>query len=138
MGALGFQFVSADAAEAWVNTYYNAFVNHLDKLADYQTNPNISLVRGFMCAETDEEAAEKAEGWTFFQFALRFYGTHGPIEPGSVNLWDEYQEWKGWPAGLQPMRGALAGSPETLRRRLREFEASNIDTEPHRQRFIAT
>ncbi len=80
-----------------------------------------------MCAETDEEAADKAQGWTFFQFALRFHGTHGPIEPGSVNLLDEYQQWKGSPAGLKQMRGALVGSPETLRRRLRKFEASNID-----------
>jgi alkanesulfonate monooxygenase SsuD/methylene tetrahydromethanopterin reductase-like flavin-dependent oxidoreductase (luciferase family) len=99
MGALGFQFVSADAAHAWVNTYYNAFVNHLDTLCDYQTNPNISLVSGFMCADTDEEALQKADGWTFFQFALRFYATHGVIEPGSVNLWNECQEWKETPTG---------------------------------------
>ena len=127
MGALGFQFVSADAAHAWVNTYYNAFVNHLDKLCDYETNPNISLVSGFMCADTDEEALEKADGWTFFQFALRFYSTHGVIEPGSVNLWNEYQDWKETPKGQKQRRSGLVGSPETLRRKLRKFEESNID-----------
>ena len=127
MGALGFQFVSADAAHAWVNTYYNAFVNHLDTLCDYETNPNISLVSGFMCADTDEEALEKADGWTFFQFALRFYATHGVIEPGSVNLWNEYQEWKETPKGQKQRRSGLVGSPETLRRKLRKFEESNID-----------
>src|SRR6188474_1990288 len=73
IGALGFQFVSAEAAHAWVNTYYNAFVKRQEKLADYQTNPNLALVSGFMCAETDEEALRKADGWTFFQFSLRFY-----------------------------------------------------------------
>ena len=127
MGALGFQFVSADAARAWVHTYYNAFVNHLEKLADYETNPNISLVSGFMCAESDEEALEKADGWTFFQFALRFYSTHGPVEPGSVNLWNEYQGWKETPKGQKQRRSGLVGSPETLRRKLRKFEESNID-----------
>jgi alkanesulfonate monooxygenase SsuD/methylene tetrahydromethanopterin reductase-like flavin-dependent oxidoreductase (luciferase family) len=127
MGALGFQFVSADAAHAWVNTYYNAFVNHLDTLCDYETNPNISLVSGFMCADTDEEALERADGWTFFQFALRFYATHGVIEPGSVNLWNEYQEWKETPKGQKQRRSGLVGSPETLRRKLRKFEESNID-----------
>ena len=127
MGAVGFQFVSADAAHAWVNTYYNAFVNHLDTLCDYETNPNISLVSGFMCADTDEEALEKADGWTFFQFALRFYATHGVIEPGSVNLWNEYQEWKETPKGQKQRRSGLVGSPETLRRKLRKFEESNID-----------
>ncbi len=39
--------------------------------ADYQTNPNIALVSYFMCAETDEEARRRADGATFFQFALR-------------------------------------------------------------------
>jgi alkanesulfonate monooxygenase SsuD/methylene tetrahydromethanopterin reductase-like flavin-dependent oxidoreductase (luciferase family) len=39
MGALGFQFVSADAAHAWVHAYYNAFVKRQKKLADYKTNP---------------------------------------------------------------------------------------------------
>ena len=74
MGALGFQFVSADAAHAWVHAYYNAFAKRQKKLADYQTNPNIALVSFFMCAKTDEEARARADGDTFFQFALRFYG----------------------------------------------------------------
>jgi alkanesulfonate monooxygenase SsuD/methylene tetrahydromethanopterin reductase-like flavin-dependent oxidoreductase (luciferase family) len=127
MGALGFQFVSAEAAHAWVHTYYRALVNRLDKLTDYETNPNIALVSGFMCAETDEEALRKADGWTFFQFALRFYAKHGPVEPGSVNLWQEYQGFKESDAGRKQRRSGLVGSPETLREKLRRFEQSNID-----------
>jgi len=128
MGALGFQFVSADMAHAWVHAYYNSFINKLDKLADYQTNPNIALVSGFMCAETDEEALRKSDGWTFFQFALRFYASRGaPVAPGEVNLWDEYLAWKETPAGLKAAGTGLVGSPETLRKKLRKFEASNID-----------
>ncbi len=127
LGALGFQFVSAEAAHAWVNTYYDAFVNRQEKLTDYRANPNIALVSGFMCCETDEEAMAKADGWTFFQFALRFYSKHGVIEPGTVSLWEEYQGWKDTPKGQQQRRSGLIGSPETLRRKLRKFEASNID-----------
>ena len=127
MGALGFQFVSAEAAEAWVNAYYNSFVKRLDKLADYETNPNIAVVSGFMCAETDEEAYRKADGWTFFQFALRFYATHGVIDPGSVSLWDEYLKWRETPKGKEQRKTGLVGSPETLRRKLRKFEESNVD-----------
>jgi alkanesulfonate monooxygenase SsuD/methylene tetrahydromethanopterin reductase-like flavin-dependent oxidoreductase (luciferase family) len=127
MGALGFQFVSAEAAHAWVNTYYNAFVKRQEKLTDYATNPNIALVSGFMCAETDEAAMRMADGWTFFQFALRFYSTHGVVEPGTVNLWQEYQGWKESPAGQKSRRTGLVGSPETLRRKLHKFEESNID-----------
>ncbi len=127
MGALGFQFLSAGAAHAWVNAYYNAYVKQLDRLADYDTNPNISLVSGFMCAETDEEALRKADGWTFFQFALRFYASHGPVEPESVGLWDEYLGWKETPKAQEQLRGGLIGSPETIRQKLRKFEESNID-----------
>jgi alkanesulfonate monooxygenase SsuD/methylene tetrahydromethanopterin reductase-like flavin-dependent oxidoreductase (luciferase family) len=74
MGALGFQFVSADAAHAWVHAYYNAMTKRLDKLTDYPVNPNIALVSMFMCAKTDEEARRRADGATFFQFALRYSG----------------------------------------------------------------
>ena len=71
-GALGFQFVSADAAHAWVHAYYNAITKRLKKLADYEINPNMALVSFFMCAKTDEEARARADGATFFQFALRY------------------------------------------------------------------
>ena len=59
----------------------------LDKLADYQTNPNMALVSYFMCAKTDEEAYARAEGAPFFQFALRFYGASSGRQrppPGTV------------------------------------------------------
>ena len=49
MGALGFQFVSADEAHAWVAAYYNAYTKRLERLADYATNPNLAVVSGFMC-----------------------------------------------------------------------------------------
>ena len=45
----------------WVHRYYNTMLN-AHRLADYPTNPNIAIVNGFMCAETDEEALEKAAG----------------------------------------------------------------------------
>jgi alkanesulfonate monooxygenase SsuD/methylene tetrahydromethanopterin reductase-like flavin-dependent oxidoreductase (luciferase family) len=127
IGALGFQFVSADAAVAWVNAYYNAFVHRLEPLCEYQTNPNIAVVSQFMCAPTDEEAQAMADGSTFFQFALRFYNTHGPVEPGTVSLWDEYQAWKASPSGQKAQGGGLIGSPATIQRKLRRFEESNVD-----------
>src|SRR5262249_38785846 len=132
LGALAFQFLSAEAAHAWVHAYYNSFTKRLDKLADYQTNPNLALTSYFMCAETDEEARRRADGIPFFQFALRFYGLNPNRErpkPGAVNLWDEYEKWKrDNPEGLaRALRGGLIGSPETIRRKLRRFETSHID-----------
>ena len=127
MGALGFQFVSAEAAQAWVHAYYNAYTQQLDKLCEYETNPNIAVVSQFMCAPTDEEAKAKAEGSSFFQFALGYYNSHPPVAPGEISLWDEYQDFKDTPAGQKARLGGLIGSPATIRERLRKFEASNVD-----------
>jgi alkanesulfonate monooxygenase SsuD/methylene tetrahydromethanopterin reductase-like flavin-dependent oxidoreductase (luciferase family) len=127
IGALGFQFVSAEAAQAWVHAYYNAYTKRLDKLADYVTNPAIAVVSQFMCAPTDEEAKAKAEGSSFFQFALGFYNSHGPVEPGTVNLWDEFLTYKETPKGQAATLGGLIGSPQTIIERLRRFEESHVD-----------
>jgi alkanesulfonate monooxygenase SsuD/methylene tetrahydromethanopterin reductase-like flavin-dependent oxidoreductase (luciferase family) len=128
MGALGFQFVSADEARAWVSAYYNAYTKRLEKLADYATNPNIAVVCGFMCCPTDEEAHAKADGWTFFAFALRYYGTHVPGAEGTAeNLWEEYQSFRRTPQFEKMHAGGLIGSPETIRAKLRKFEGSHVD-----------
>lgn len=132
MGALGFQFVSADAAHAWVHAYYNSITKRLDKLGDYQINPNIALVSYFMCAKTDEEARKRAEGLTFFQFALNFYGrspTRERPRAGTVNVWNEFQKWKeANPDAVQKsVRSGLVGSPDTIRAKLRKFQSSNVD-----------
>jgi alkanesulfonate monooxygenase SsuD/methylene tetrahydromethanopterin reductase-like flavin-dependent oxidoreductase (luciferase family) len=133
LGALAFQFLSADAAHAWVHAYYNAFTKRQEKLADYATNPNLAITSYFMCAETDEEARRRADGIPFFQFALRFYGQSAMRErpaPGTVNLWEEYEKWKREnPQALaRALSGGLIGSPETLRGKLRKFETSHIDS----------
>jgi alkanesulfonate monooxygenase SsuD/methylene tetrahydromethanopterin reductase-like flavin-dependent oxidoreductase (luciferase family) len=127
MGALCFKFVDLASARAWVNAYYNTYLNHLEKLTDYKTNPNIAVVGGFMCAKTDEEAWQKADGWTFFQFALQLYNKEGPFEPGEMNIWKRYEEWRETPAGRRRSGSELIGSPETIRQRLRELRDANVD-----------
>ncbi len=133
MGALGFQFLTADMAHAWVHAYYNSFVKRQEKLADYQTNCNIAMVSYFMCAETDEEARKRAEGITFFQFALAFYSGSRNREraaPGTVSMWEEYLKWKkaNPEAQERALRGGLIGSPETIRNKLKKFETSKVDS----------
>lgn len=127
MGALGFSFVSPEAAKAWVHRYYNNLVHRPKLLTDYPVNPNVAIVNGFMCAETDEEALEKAAGWTFFIFALGYYGRKGVDAPGQGNLWREYQDWRGTEKAQQALRNGLIGSPETIRKRLRMFKDAHVD-----------
>jgi alkanesulfonate monooxygenase SsuD/methylene tetrahydromethanopterin reductase-like flavin-dependent oxidoreductase (luciferase family) len=133
IGALGFQFLSAEMAHAWVHAYYNAFTKRQQKLTDYQSNCNIAMVSYFMCAETDEEARRRAEGVTFFQFSLAYYSGARNREraaPGTVSLWDEYLKWKreNPEKAEQALRGGLIGSPETIRRKLHRFAQSKVDS----------
>jgi luciferase family oxidoreductase group 1 len=127
MGALGFSFVSPEAATAWVNRYYNMLLNHPYRLTEYPDNPNVAIVNGFMCARTDEEAVEKAAGWTFFIFALSYYGRKGVDAPGKGNLWEAYQEWRDTDKAREALRNGLIGSPETIARRLRQYKEANVD-----------
>jgi alkanesulfonate monooxygenase SsuD/methylene tetrahydromethanopterin reductase-like flavin-dependent oxidoreductase (luciferase family) len=92
----------------------------------------MALVSFFMCAETDEDARRRADGATFFQFALRYYGQSQNRQrpaPGTVNMWDEYNKWKRENPEAQEaaLRGGLIGSPETIRKKLRHFRTSHID-----------
>ncbi|MFP6814679.1 MAG: LLM class flavin-dependent oxidoreductase, partial [Pseudomonadales bacterium] len=128
LGALGFSFVSPDSARAWCHAYYNEFVHNQERLCDYQPNANLAIVAPFMCCETDEEAQSKMDGWSFFQFALILYNKEGPFEPGTVNLWERYQEWKESGDGQKiPINAGLVGSPDTIRKRLKEFQDVHVD-----------
>ena len=46
-----------------------------------------------------------------------------------MNMWDEYNKWKraNPEAHASALRGGLIGSPETIRRKLKKFQSSNID-----------
>ena len=127
MGALGFTFVSPDAAKAWVNHYYKNLLHHSNPVADYPKNPNVAMVSGFMCADTDEEAIEKAAGWTFFIFALSHYGREGIGAPGKGDLWKLYQDWRHSEKAQQALTSGLIGSPETIRNKLRQYEEAHVD-----------
>jgi hypothetical protein len=97
------------------------------RLTNYQDNPNVAIVNGFMCAPTDEEALEKAAGWTFFIFALSYYGRKGIDAPGKGDLWREYQDWRNSDKAQSALRNGLIGSPDTIRKRLRLFEEAHVD-----------
>ena len=126
IGALGFQFATPEGAQAWVNRYYRIYTGEADRLADYEGNPNIAVVSGFMCAPTDEEARAMADGWTFFIFCLEYNSTND-YAPGTVNLWDEYQVWKQSDKAERAFESGLIGSPATIRAKLRRFADTHVD-----------
>ena len=128
MGALGFQFASAEQAETWVGAYYNEFLHRARPLTSYERNPNIAVASYFMCAPTDDLALERNEGASFFQFCLKNYYSK-TFEPGQRSLWERYLEWRTTDEGrlASDYSRGLIGSPDTVRRRLRAYERSDID-----------
>ena len=110
-----------------MHRYYNTLLHRPGRLGDYQANPNIAIVNGFMCAPTDREAEELAAGWTFFIFALGYYGRKGIDAPGKSDLWGEYQAWRQTDKAKEALRNGLIGSPETIRRKLRQFADAHVD-----------
>jgi hypothetical protein len=42
-------------------------------------------------------------------------------------MWEAYQEWRQSDKAQETLRSGLIGSPDTIRRRLREFEATGVD-----------
>ncbi|MDA0661653.1 MAG: hypothetical protein O3B08_02295 [Proteobacteria bacterium] len=110
-----------------MNKYYNNLLHRPNRLADYPANPNIAMVAGFMCAETDAEAYAKASGWTFFIFALSYYGRKDVDAPGEGNLWEEFQDWRHSEKAQDAFKGALIGSPATIREKLHQYQESHVD-----------
>ncbi|MGI9409167.1 MAG: hypothetical protein ACR2OV_03780, partial [Hyphomicrobiaceae bacterium] len=64
---------------------------------------------------------------TFFIFALSYYGRKGVDAPGTSDLWREYQDWRKTDKAQEALRNGLIGSPETIRKRLRQFEEAHVD-----------
>ena len=79
MGALGFQFVSAEAAQAWVHAYYNAFTQRPRAAVRLRDQPeHRGGVAVHVRARPTRRRSARAEGSSFFQFALGYYATHAP------------------------------------------------------------
>ncbi len=47
--------------------------------------------------------------------------------PGTSDLWSAYQDWRHTEKAQTALKSGLIGSPETIRRKLRQFEAAHVD-----------
>ena len=122
----------AEAAEAWVNHYYNAFMKRAGAARRLRSRTPTSPSSAASCApRPTRRRMAKAEGWTFFQFALLLLQHPRPGRaPARSNLWDEYQAWQetaGRPEGRSGP-GGLIGSPETAARAAAQVRGSPTST----------
>ncbi len=120
-GALGFQFVSADAAHAWVHAYYNAITKRLNearRLPD-QSEHGAGVVLHVRARPT-RRPAPRADGATFFQFACASTALAEPPASGArhgqhVGRIQQVEAREPGKRRRRALRGGLIGSPETIR-----------------------
>jgi len=127
VGALTFSFVSPEEANQWVKDYYAAF-EHESVPVGAAVNPNFAITCPFLCDRDEKRMAELgAESYGFFIYGLGHYSFFGDHEPGVSDIWDEF---KNHPKEFTPPEGRIqdcVGTPEMIRKRLREFEDVGID-----------
>ncbi|MEO8100703.1 MAG: LLM class flavin-dependent oxidoreductase, partial [Acidobacteriota bacterium] len=127
VGALTFSFVGPEQAKQYVDLYYSTLEKECEPLG-YEVNPQIAIACPFLCMENDEQAQTiGAEAYGFFIYGLGHYSFFGEHRPAVTDIWDEF---KNRPKQFAPPEGRTqdcVGSPERLRKQLREFEDVGID-----------
>lgn len=127
VGALTFSFVGPDQARQYVEDYYSTLENECEPLG-YAVNPNIAITCPFLCDGDEEKVLKMAEeSYGFFIYGLGHYSFFGEHRPAHTDIWNEY---KTNPKPFSSPEGRLqdcVGTPERIRRQLREFEEVGID-----------
>jgi alkanesulfonate monooxygenase SsuD/methylene tetrahydromethanopterin reductase-like flavin-dependent oxidoreductase (luciferase family) len=127
MGALTFSFVSPDEARQRVKDYYHTLETECEPLG-YAVNPNFAVAAPFLCDRDGGRLASVGmESYGFFIYGLGHYSFFGEHHPGHTDIWDEY---KNNPKSFAPPEGRIqdcVGTPDTIRKTLRDFEDAGID-----------
>lgn len=149
IGALTFAFIDPEEADHWIHDYYETLERECVPIGD-AVNANLACVTPFMCHPDEDEAlARGLEGANFFGYSLAHYYIFGRHQPGSTDVWAEYEKLradKGYSPeavlaaarhsdrlgakaveqGVSGLRGAI-GTPDQLREYLRRYEEYGVD-----------
>jgi alkanesulfonate monooxygenase SsuD/methylene tetrahydromethanopterin reductase-like flavin-dependent oxidoreductase (luciferase family) len=127
LGALTFSFVSPDEAQQWVHDYYTTLENECEPIG-YAVNPQIAIMCPLLCDRSEARAREiAAKHHGYFMYGLGWYAFFADHEPGKSRIWESYE--KNPEAFVMP-EGKIrdcVGTPDQIRDRLRDFEASGVD-----------
>ncbi|HEY8490659.1 MAG TPA: LLM class flavin-dependent oxidoreductase [Dehalococcoidia bacterium] len=129
IGALTFAFVDAEEAQHWVTDYYETFKRECVPIG-HTVNPNIAMVTSFSCHPDEEEARRRGlDGFRFFQFALGHHYSFGRHKPGRTDIWKMYEAVRAELDFQEVLGGGTGGigTPEQLRRHLRQFADAGVD-----------
>ena len=124
LGALTFAFVDPSEAKHWVDDYYTTLKNECVPIG-HAINPNIAMVTGFSCHESEEEARRRGlDGFQFFGFALGHHYIFGAHKPGRTDIWRMYEAARG---KMPDIGGRGIGTPDQLRAHLQAFSDVGVD-----------
>ncbi len=130
LGALAFSFLDPAEAKKWADIYYGIIKSEECVPLGHSVNANIAMVSSFSIHPDRDEAIRRGqEGFEFFGYAINALVAHDTI-PGRSRLWEEFQELKA--KGVKEEGRNLTsapgiGTPDDLRRHIREFQEVGVD-----------
>jgi hypothetical protein len=149
IGALTFAFIDPEEARHWIGDYHRTLADEGVPIGD-AVNANVACVSTFMCHPDEDEALRRGlEGANFFGYSLAHYYIFGRHQPGTTDVWAEYERRRGEQGfdpvavaaaaqhgdrlgakvvqgGIGGIRGAV-GTPAQIRDYLRRHEEAGVD-----------
>ncbi len=134
IGALAFSFINPEEARAWADIYYGIIKSDQCVPLGHTVNANIAMVSSFSIHNDRAEAIRRGhEGFEFFSYALNALVAHDTV-PGRTDLWGEYLAKRGdrteaivAAAADDTNRSSGIGTPDDMRRHLKELQAAGVD-----------
>lgn len=126
IGALAFAFIDAAEAGKWAKEYYDIIKSDECVPIGHTVNANIAMATGFSVHHNEAEArARGLEAFQYFGFALGHYYVYGQHTPGHTQLWERFQTARTELPDVAHGNGI--GTPDQLRRRLRDYQEAGVD-----------
>lgn len=127
LGALTLGFPVPEEVRPWVKNYREILENECVPVGRRVTT-QFAISLPFLCVRDEEQIDRLAsESFKFFVHALGHYAVFGRHIPGKTDIWREFHDNshesvlpKGWET-------SCVGTPEMLRKRLRDFEEAGVD-----------
>jgi alkanesulfonate monooxygenase SsuD/methylene tetrahydromethanopterin reductase-like flavin-dependent oxidoreductase (luciferase family) len=130
LGALAFSFLDQEEAKKWAEIYYGIIKSEQCVPLGHRVNANIAMVSAFSLDPDRATAIRRGqEGFEFFGYAVNALVAQD-VRPGRSQLWADFQQRRR--AGNVQLGRDLnsapgIGTPDELRRHIKDFEAVGVD-----------
>lgn len=126
IGALTFAFVEPEAAQKWIQEYYDIIKSEECVPLGHSVNANVAIVSALSCHPDEQEAIDRGlDGFRFFGYSLGYYGVFGLHTPGVTNVWERFLEIKD-SIPDNAGRGGI-GTPDQVREHCERYEKVGLD-----------